>query len=231
MSLPTMKVHLRADYGKRCILRDVQFELRAGEALGMVGTSGAGKTTLVMALLGLLPFRGGTATGEVLLDGVNLLTMTAGEARRLRGRRISLIPQSPMTALNPAISLRSHFEEAWRAHESSGARALETRISQLMDEVQLPSGDEAFLRSKPGQISVGQAQRVLIALALLHRPSILIADEPTSALDPVTQVEIIKLLQQLNRRHKTSMLYISHDLVSVLQLCDRLVVLHSGAIA
>lgn len=231
MSLPAMQVHLRADYGKRCILRDVQFELRAGEALGMVGTSGAGKTTLVMALLGLLPFRGGTATGEVLLDGVNLLTMTAGEARRLRGRRISLIPQSPMTALNPAISLRSHFEEAWRAHESSGARARETRLSQLMDEVQLPSGDEAFLRSKPGQISVGQAQRVLIALALLHRPSILIADEPTSALDPVTQVEIIKLLRQLNRRHKTSMLYISHDLVSVLQLCDRLVVLHSGAIA
>ena len=125
MSLPAMLVHLRADYGKRCILRDVQFELRAGEALGMVGASGAGKTTLVMALLGLLPYRGGTDTGEVLLDGVNLLTMTAGEARRLRGRRISLIPQGPMTALNPAISLRSHFEEAWHAHESSGACALE----------------------------------------------------------------------------------------------------------
>jgi ABC-type glutathione transport system ATPase component len=102
MSLPTMKVHLRADYGKRCILRDVQFELRAGEALGMVGTSGAGKTTLVMALLGLLPFRGGTATGEVLLDGVNLLTMTAGEARRLRGRRINF----------PAVPLRRSMARA-----------------------------------------------------------------------------------------------------------------------
>jgi ABC-type dipeptide/oligopeptide/nickel transport system ATPase component len=100
-----------------------------------------------------------------------------------------------------------------------------------MHEVQLPSSDDGFLRRKPGQISVGQAQRVLIALALLHRPSILIADEPTSALDPVTQAEIISLLRQLNRRHGTALLYISHDLVSVLQLCDRLAVLHSGAIA
>lgn len=229
MSAPALQVRLRADYGRRCVLDDVQFELRAGEALGMVGTSGAGKTTLVMALLGLLPYRGGKATGEVLLHGVNLLTMPARQARRIRGKQISLIPQSPMTALNPAVSLRSHFEEAWRAHESTGAKALEPRIRQLMDEVQLPGA--AFLQSKPGQVSVGQAQRVLIALALLHHPSILIADEPTSALDPITQIEITKLLRQLNHRNGTAMLYISHDLVSVLQLCNRLLVLHAGNIA
>jgi ABC-type glutathione transport system ATPase component len=226
-----MQVRLKAYYGKRCVLKDVRFELFAGEALGMVGTSGAGKTTLVMALLGLLPYRGGKAEGEVLLDGVNLLTMPPRQARRIRGKRVSLIPQSPMTALNPAVSLRSHFEEAWRAHESSGRKALEPRLRQLMEEVQLPAGDEAFLRSKPGQISVGQAQRVLIALALLHQPAILIADEPTSALDPVTQVEIVKLLRQLNHRHRTALLYISHDLVSVLQLCKTLAVLHAGSIA
>ena len=231
MSAPVMQVRLRADYGKRCVLKDVQFDLCAGEALGMVGTSGAGKTTLVMALLGLLPWRGGKASGEVLIDGSNLLTMPAREARRIRGKRIALVPQSPMTALNAAVSLRSHFDEAWRAHESTGRKALESRLRQLMHEVQLPTGDDGFLHSKPGQISVGQAQRVLIALALLHRPSILIADEPTSALDPVTQVEIIRLLRQLNRRNGTALLYISHDLVSVLQLCDRLAVLDSGAIA
>jgi ABC-type glutathione transport system ATPase component len=197
----------------------------------MIGTSGAGKTTLVMALLGLLPWRGGVTSGEVLVDGRNLLAMTAREARRIRGKTISLVPQSPMTALNAAVSLQSHFDEAWRAHESSGRKALEPRLRQLMEEVQLPAGDASFLRRKPGQISVGQAQRVLIALALLHRPSILIADEPTSALDPVTQAEILKLLRQLNRRHGTALLYISHDLVSVLQLCDRLAVLHAGAIA
>jgi ABC-type dipeptide/oligopeptide/nickel transport system ATPase component len=100
-----------------------------------------------------------------------------------------------------------------------------------LEEVQLPAGDKDFLRRKPGQISVGQAQRVLIALALLHRPSILIADEPTSALDPVTQAEILRLLRQLNQRHGTALLYISHDLVSVLQLCGRLAVLHAGVVA
>ena len=196
----------------------------------MIGTSGAGKTTLVMSLLGLAAYRGGNVTGEVLLDGINLLTLTRREARRIRGKRISLIPQSPMTALNPAVSLRSQFEAAWSAHESTGKTALEPRLQQLMEEMQLPA-TEVFLRSKPGQISVGQAQRVLIALALLHRPSILIADEPTSALDPVTQAEILKLLQQLNRRHGTALFYISHDLPSVLRLCDTLLVLDAGTIA
>jgi len=196
----------------------------------MVGTSGAGKTTLVLSLLGLSAYRGGKVTGEVLLDGINLLTLSGREARRIRGKRVSLIPQSPMTALNPAVSLRSHFEAAWRAHESTGKAVLEPRLQQLMEELQLPA-NEAFLRSKSGQISVGQAQRVLIALALLHRPSIVIADEPTSALDPVTQVEIIKLLRQLNRRHGTALFYISHDLSSVLHLCDSFLVLDSGTIA
>jgi ABC-type glutathione transport system ATPase component len=226
-----MHVRLRAEYGRQCVLQDVEFDLCAGESLGMIGTSGAGKTTLAMALLGLLSWRGGKARGEVLIDGRNLLTLPPRDARRIRGKKIALIPQSPMSALNPAVSLRSHFEEAWRAHESTGRNALDRRLQQLMEEVQLPVDDDGFLRRKPGQISVGQAQRVLLALALLHRPSILIADEPTSALDPVTQAEIIMLLQRLNRHNGTALLYISHDLVSVLQLCDRVAVLHDGTIA
>ncbi len=231
MSAPVLRVRLTAEYGKRSVLRDICLDLCAGDALGMVGSSGAGKTTLVMALLGLLAWRGGKASGEVLIHGRNLLSMTEREVRRIRGRLISLIPQSPMTALNPAVTLRAHFEAAWRAHDSQGRDALASRMRDVLEEVQLPAGDEGFLRRKPGQISVGQAQRVLIALALLHRPSILIADEPTSALDPVTQAEIVKLLQQLTRRHGVALLYISHDLVSVVQLCDRLAVLHAGTIA
>jgi ABC-type glutathione transport system ATPase component len=227
---PLLQVGLQAEYGQRCVLRDVRFELQAGEALGMVGTSGAGKTTLVLALLGLLPWRGGKARGEVLFEGVNLLALSAAKARLLRGRRIALVPQSPMTALNPAVSLRRHFEEAWRAHEPSAGKALQARLRQLLEEVQLPAEEESFLQRKPGQISVGQAQRVLIALALLHRPTLLVADEPTSALDPVTQAEIVRLLQRLTRSHGTALLYISHDLLSVLQLCDRLAVLHQGVI-
>ena len=224
-----MQVRLSAGYGSKAVLSDIGFEIRAGEALGLVGASGAGKTTLVMAILGLLPWRGGKTTGEVLIEGQNLLTMSSREARRIRGHRIALVPQSPMSALNTAVSLRSHFEEAWRAHKSTGRKALDLRLQELMPEVQLPSEPD-FLRARPGQISVGQAQRVLIALALLHRPAILVADEPTSALDPVTQSQIVKLLRRLNRQHGTALLYISHDLISVVQLCDRMAVLHSGSI-
>ena len=147
----------------------------------------------------------------------------------MRGRRVALIPQSPTTALNSAVSLRTHFREAWKAHEPAIA-GLESRMRELLEEVQLPA-DEEFLRRKPGQISVGQAQRVLIALALLHRPSLIIADEPTSALDPVTQSEIIELLRRANQRLGTALLYISHDLVSVIQLAGRIAVLSDGAIA
>lgn len=231
MTEPILQVQLTAAYGKRAVLRHVVFDLSVGEALSIVGTSGAGKTTLVLSLLGLLAFHGGRSTGNVLVQGSNLLRMSEREARRVRGRMIGLIPQSPMTALNPAITLKAHFEAAWRAHEASRPPALRHRLSRLLEEVQLPFDDDRFLLRKPRQISVGQAQRVLIALALLHQPSILIADEPTSALDPVTQSEIVQLLQRLTRRHGLALLYISHDLISVLGLCDRLAVLHDGTIA
>jgi ABC-type dipeptide/oligopeptide/nickel transport system ATPase component len=224
-----LRVDLQAGYGAEPVLRDVRFELRRGELLGLVGSSGAGKSTLVLSLLGLLPWRGGRVSGEVILDGRDLLSMPERELRTLRGKRISLVPQSPMSALNPAISLQVHFNEAWRAHSSSGSAALAERMRQLLADVELPS-TAGFLRSRPAQISVGQAQRVLIALALLHRPALIIADEPTSALDPVTQKQIVSLLRDLNRRHGVSVLFISHDLVSVLQLCDRVAVLAAGAI-
>lgn len=231
MSTPVMQVRLTAGYGSQRVLQNIDLELHAGEALGVVGASGAGKSTLAMALLGLLGWRNGWSSGDVSLDGKNLLSMKEREARRIRGKRISLIPQSPMSALNPAVTLQKHFETAWRAHEDRDREALSVRLRELLEEVQLPARDPRFLRSKPSQISVGQAQRVLIALALLHRPSILIADEPTSALDPVTQTEIVRLLRQLTRQHGVALLYISHDLVSVVQLCERLAVLHAGSIA
>jgi peptide/nickel transport system ATP-binding protein len=229
VSDPLLRVRLQASYGGRAVLNDVSFDLHAGEVLGLVGTSGAGKSTLVLALLGLLPWRGGAVTGEVLIGGKNLLQMKERDARRIRGKMIALVPQSPMTALNSAVSLMRHFEEAWRAHESSGKAALASRLRELMAQVHLP-GDKEFLARRPSQISVGQAQRVSIALALIHKPAVLVADEPTSALDPVTQAEIVRLLRQLSVETGTTLLYISHDLVSVLQLCDRLAVLSGGSI-
>jgi len=228
-SEPLLRVRLSAGYSGSRVLRDLAFELERGEILGLVGSSGAGKSTLVLSLVGLLPWRGGRVSGEVAMAGRNLLTLSEKELRQIRGRSVALIPQSPMTALNGAISLQSHFREAWRAHEKSGRGPMLERVRELMTEVQLPAAD-AFLRRRPAEISVGQAQRVLIALALLHRPALIIADEPTSALDPVTQLQIVDLLRNLNRRHGTTLLYISHDLISVIRLCDRIAVLDKGTI-
>jgi len=240
---PLLRVEIAASYTGKPVLRDIRFTLQRGEVLGLVGTSGAGKSTLVQSLLGLLPWRDGRVTGEVMLDGNNLLALSERELRKVRGRQVALIPQSPMTALNAAISLETHFIEAWyahagkgrahdgsgRAHDGSGRDAFAQRLKTLLAEVQLPL-DPEFLRRRSSQISVGQAQRVLIALALLHRPALIIADEPTSALDPVTQAQIVDLLRRLNRQHGASLLYISHDLISVLQLSDRIAVLDEGAI-
>jgi ABC-type glutathione transport system ATPase component len=228
-SEPLLRVRLGASYAGESVLHDIEFDLESGEVLGLVGASGAGKSTLVLSLLGLLPWRGGRVTGEVVLEGQNLLRLPEGKLRELRGRQLALIPQSPMTALNSAISLEIHFREAWRAHVKNGRAALTARMQELLDEVQLPS-DREFLRRRPSQISVGQAQRVLIALALLHAPALTIADEPTSALDPVTQTQIVDLLKGLNRNLGVTLLYVSHDLVSVLRISDRIAVLDSGTI-
>ncbi len=226
---PLLRVQLDAGYASRAVLHDVRLELDFGEVVGLVGSSGAGKSTLVLSLLGLLPWRGGCVTGEVRLRGENLLQMPERQLRALRGRAVGFIPQSPMSALNPALSLERHFREAWRAHQRIVGDALKDRMYALLEEVQLPANRD-FLGRRPAQISVGQAQRVLIALALLHEPSLLVADEPTSALDPVTQTQITELLRGLNRRHGASLLYVSHDLVSVLGLCHRIAVLDAGTI-
>jgi len=228
MSEALLKARLSAGYSKSTVLDNVDLELWPGECLGVVGTSGAGKSTLMLALFNLLPWRGGWVRGEVRMNGRDLLAMKEREARELRGKEIALVPQSPMSALNPAVSLRSQFRAAWTAHESNLAN-FEPRLRSLLERVQLPS-DDAFLNRKPGEISVGQAQRITLAMALLHRPVLLIADEPTSSLDPVTQVEIIQLLRSIQREEGVALLYISHDLVSVLQLCDCVSVLDHGCI-
>lgn len=227
---PLLSVRLSAGYGKRTTLEDVEFSVRPGERFGLIGTSGAGKSTLLLALLGLLPWRGGWARGEVNIGGTNLLTLKERDARRLRGKVLALVPQSPASALNSALSLQTHFTEAWRAHEPADADRLTHRLETLLRRVQLPA-DAAFLKRKPGQISVGQAQRCALALALLHRPALLVADEPTSALDPATQVEVLALLRELTAEDGSGLLLVSHDLLSVVRLCSRVAVLHEGRLA
>jgi ABC-type glutathione transport system ATPase component len=225
---PLLSVRLSAGYGScRDALRGVEFEVRAEEILGLVGQSGSGKSTIALALMRLLDFKGGKARGEVRFDGRDLLALPEREMRAIRGRDISLVPQSPLSALNPSLSIGAQFSEAWRAHAESGGE--KDRVADLLAAVQLPV-DPSFLRRRPSQLSVGQAQRVLIAMALLHQPRLLIADEPTAALDPITQSEVLELFGQLNRHFRMAILYVSHDLLSVSRLCHRMAVLHDGAI-
>lgn len=223
-----LDLSLSAGYGSTTTLHAVELQLHRGERLGVVGSSGAGKSTLAMALMGLLPWRGGWATGRLCFEGTDVLALPERERRMLRGRRIALVPQSPGTALNPCLSLQEHFNEVWRAHSSEARHDLDNRMRTLLERVDLPNTKE-FLRRKPSQVSIGQAQRLLIALALLHRPHLLIADEPTSALDLCNQEETLRLLSELSRENDMGLLYISHDLVSVVQMCDRMLVLHEGA--
>ncbi len=152
------------------------------------------------------------------------MAMKQSQMRAIRGKEIALVPQSPLASLNPAMRIGSQIEECRRAH---GGAAVD--VAQLMGMVNLPT-EASFLDRYPRQLSVGQAQRVLIAMAILHRPALLIADEPTSALDAVTQAEIVKLLAGLSRKLGMSILYISHDLLSVASLCDRIAILRQGQI-
>jgi ABC-type glutathione transport system ATPase component len=211
------------------VLRDLHVELRKGEVLGLVGHSGSGKSSLALAILGLLYMKGGTVSGSILFDGRELLTLKEREWRKLRGKEISFVPQSPVSSLNPALRVGVQLSEAWKLHQRGGRTERQSAIARAIEDVSLPANEE-WLRRYPSEISVGQAQRVLIAMAILHRPKLLIADEPTSALDAITQAEILALFAGLNRKLGMSIFYISHDLLSVASLCQRIAILHEGEI-
>ena len=211
------------------VLQDVALDLRRGEVLGLIGQSGSGKSTLAMAVLGLLDRKRVKVTGAIEFENRELLMLRENELRGLRGRKIALVLQSPLSSLNPALKIRTQLREAWRAHATGSAADCDAAIRAALESVSLPTSDE-FLKKHPSQMSVGQAQRVLIAMAVLHRPALLIADEATSALDVITQAEILALFRELNRSTGMAILYISHDLASVAGICDRIAILHQGKI-
>ncbi len=215
--------------GKQPVLRDLRLEIQRGEVLGLVGQSGSGKSTLAMTILGLLDRKRSQAEGTISFQDSDLLQLSERELRGLRGRAVALVLQSPLSSLNPALKIRTQLREAWRAHASGTSADCMNAIRASLQSVSLPSDDE-FLSKYPSQMSVGQAQRVLIAMAVMHRPALLIADEATSALDVITQSEILALFRQLNRSTGMAILYISHDLASVAGICDRIAILHQGEI-
>lgn len=227
---PLLSARLSVRYaGKQPLLRNVEIEIRRGEVLGLVGQSGSGKSTLAMAILGLLDKKHTQVEGTITFQGSNLLALSERELRTLRGRAISLVLQSPLSSLNPALKIRTQLKEAWRAHARGTSADCANAIRDSLQSVSLPADDE-FQRKHPSQMSVGQAQRVLIAMAIMHRPALLIADEATSALDVITQAEILALFRELNRATGMAILFVSHDLASVAGICDRIAILHQGAI-
>ncbi len=222
---PLLDVQLTAGYRRQpSVLRNVALQVQPGEVLGLVGQSGSGKSTLARAVLRLLERQGLCVTGHVRFRGRDLLPLSESRMRQLRGREISLVLQSPHSCLNPLLRIGTQLQEAWRAHRQDAPDF----VAALRD-VSL-ADTHKILRSYPGELSVGMAQRVLIAMAVLHRPALLIADEPTSALDVITQKSILQLFRQLNQQYGTALLYISHDLQSVANLCRRVAILHQGEI-
>jgi peptide/nickel transport system ATP-binding protein len=225
-----LSTQISVRYGdKPPVLRDVQLDIRRGEVLGLIGQSGSGKSTLAMAILGLLDRKRVQAEGAIEFENCDLLKLRERELRALRGRKLALVLQSPLSSLNPALKIRTQLKEAWLAHARGSAAEYDAAICAAMESVSLPSSDD-FLRKHAAQMSVGQAQRVLIAMAVMHCPALLIADEATSALDVITQSEILALFRHLNRTTGMAILYISHDLASVAGICDRIAILHQGQI-
>ena len=226
-----LAAHFSVQYGKKpAVLRDVELEVRRGEVVGLVGQSGSGKSTLAMAIAGIARSQEYSGGGDDRVRRARPAETRRGES--CAGYADGILPwycRVRLSSLNPALKIRTQLKEAWRAHAAGTGVDCDHAIRASLESVSLPATEE-FLRKYPSQMSVGQAQRVLIAMAVMHRPTLLIADEATSALDVITQSEILALFRELNRNSGMAILYISHDLASVAGICDRIAILHEGQI-
>ncbi len=212
-------------------IEGVSFDLKAGETLGLVGESGCGKSVTALSILRLLPKPTAEITsGEILFDGSDILTMTPESLRKIRGRRISVIFQEPMTALNPVIKIHKQIAEVYKIHfPELTAQEIQKEIEVIFKRVGI-SDVENKLNSYPHQLSGGLRQRVMIAMALACRPEILIADEPTTALDVTIQAQILDLLRTLQKEFGLAILFITHDLGVVSEMCHEVAVMYAGEI-
>lgn len=230
MKGPLLSAEFSVDYpGKPSAIDGVAIRVREGEVFGLAGESGSGKSTIALAILRLLRWRGGSVRGEIWFDGLDLMGLKESRLRHLRGKEMSLVMQSPASALNPALRLEAQLRDAWSVHSRTPWRDARPKVDALLDRMRL-SADSAFLSRYPGQVSVGQAQRVVIAMAVLHRPKLIVADEPTSALDPASRLQVLELFGSLIAETGAAVIYISHDVPSMERLCDSIHVLEAGRI-
>ena len=225
-SLSITRPSPRDDDATAPVLHDVTFAVAAGETVGVLGASGSGKTSLALALMGLLP-NALRASGRIHFDGHDLLAASRGTRRTLRGRRLSMVFQEPLTALNPRQRVGAQVAEVAHAHGERDARKAMRDAVAMLDRTGLPDAEHRAQRF-PHELSGGERQRVLLAMALLLDPALLIADEPTSALDVTVQAQVLNLLQAQQRERGMAMLLVSHDLGVIASVCARTLVLHNG---
>jgi ABC-type dipeptide/oligopeptide/nickel transport system ATPase component len=219
--------HLSVAFGDRPVVEDVSFQIAPGETLGLVGESGSGKSVTAFSILRLLQPPGQITGGRVLFEGRDLLALTEREMREVRGARISLIFQEPMTALNPVMRVGDQIAEALTVHGLAGRADARRRAIELLDAVRIPDAARR-VRDYPHQLSGGMRQRVMIAIALACRPALVIADEPTTALDVTIQAQVLDLLRELKSRYNLALLLITHDFGVIAEMADRVAVMLKG---
>ena len=225
-----LTVSVRIPGGRRAIVVDnVSFSIGAGGTLGLVGESGSGKTMTSLAIMGLLPPAAQVEAGRILLCGENLLTKSSRDLQRIRGKRIAMVLQDPMTALDPSFTIRSQLSEPLHQHRHLDGRQLDSALVTALEQVHL-SGAKERLRQYPHQLSGGMRQRVTSAIALAGQPELLIADEPTTALDSTTQARYLLLLRELQTATGFALLLVAHDLMVVRHVCERVLVMYSSRV-
>ena len=225
-----LKTCFKVEGGEFAAIEGVSFSIEAGRTLGIVGESGCGKSVTSLSIMGLLPKGiGRVAAGSITFDGIDLLKLTPAELRGLRGERIAMIFQEPMTSLNPAFTIGNQLIEAIRCHrDMSPAQAREHAI-EMLRRVRIPA-PERRIDEYPHKLSGGMRQRVMIAMALACEPSLLIADEPTTALDVTIQAQVLELMRNLREQTGTAIMLITHDLGVIAELADEVVVMYAGRV-
>jgi len=225
LKIEGLKVEYYTRAGVVKAVDDVNLLIRRGETVGLVGESGCGKTTVGLSIMRLLPPNGRIVRGKIIFDGENLLEKSEEEMRRIRGRRISMIFQDPMTSLNPLMRIRDHLIETVMTHENVSRDEALKRAEQIVEMLGI---EKERIHDYPHQFSGGMRQRIMIALALILNPDLVIADEPTTALDVIVQAQILELLKDLKKKFNMSMILITHDLSIVSELTDRVAVMYAG---
>ena len=230
LQIENLKTSFMTSNGEVQAVRGVSFSVEKGEIVGLVGESGSGKSVASMSILKLLADTARIKEGTILFEGQDLTQCSRAQMRKIRGGKISMIFQDPMSSLNPLIPVGKQVAEMIREHHPEKSRAqIKQEVLSLFEQVRIPEPEKRF-KSFPHEFSGGMRQRVMIAMALANRPELLIADEPTTALDVTIQDQILKQLRELKKEYGTSIIFITHDLGVVAELCDRVVVLYGGLV-